>query len=204
VGWAGVSLGSRSERELFKVTSQTMDVMRAKRFVWWLGDSFEAAIMCGLILRADWTLQVVDEFLAYANQTLKVYLPAAFRLAAIAKAQRGDDRAALRHLMDARKQAKKYNVLYESQLCDFLFYRVFRDESERLYELHGDDSDRFNWVADFKMFGCSENFSEFAMGTVLDWIRTDDGYLQEDRWSKARRSLRLLPSLPVSCFPGSV
>jgi len=178
--WAGSALASQSECRWFTMSKDSIRHLRENRFCWWLGESFEAILFCGLINRADWTLLVLDEFYLFCKQTLSTALPIAYRMEALIRAQRGEDELAMKALQRARAEARRLSLLFEIQFSDLLFTKVLCDivQPTRVSE-------------NFAVFGCSEGFEVSIVETCREWCKVGDGIQRPYRWESVSKLSKL-------------
>ena len=190
IAWTGIAFSCQQECSWFTVSEGSINLLQSKRFAWWLADCYEAALYCGLINRAAWSVTLVGQFFVFAKNTLNIALPIAYRMEALVRAQRGEDKLALKALTKDRYEAKRLNLLFESRLCAFIFDSVFRDQEQ---------SGEISSADDFGGFGCSEEFADNMRETLQDWIAPSDGIKPSDRWTIAKASVKKFQFL-TKCF----
>jgi hypothetical protein len=146
-GWSAQiarAMSSPSDLSCFLVSPNVLEMLKSKRFSWFLVDLFEGALLCGLAsfssAKSDWCLALVNEFFAYAKSTLQLALPICYRMESLIRAQRGEDVLAIKAILKARQAAKRYHLLFEERFDEFIYKFVMADIEERdemLFEIPG-------------------------------------------------------------------
>ena len=168
--------------------------------LYWLTGIFEAALYLCLMKREtndDIALLLVNEFLEYSNLQVNLALPVALRMQALVRAQRGEDVLALESLHAAKKEAKRYDLLYEIQLIHLIETLVFRDQLEIMLGDHKAASFSFH------LFGCTSEFPSQITSSLKLWIRNENDRKKNNagehiRWRDARMKYMKKKNLQVS------